>query len=185
LTREGLDQLLAALAPSPEAAGERYERIRRKLIRFFHWEGSLFPEEDADRVLDRVARRLGEGETIRDLDGYFHGVARLVLLESLRDQKKQPQALDPADPPAAAAGGSQETEALYTCLDRCLNRLPPESRSLVLEYYHGDKQARITHRKQLARRFCTDLNALRNRALRLRGRLEACLRGCLDQKGPR
>ena len=181
MTREGLDHLLAALAPNPDAAGERYERIRGKLIRFFHWEGSLSPEEDADRTIDRVARRIGEGETIRDLNGYFHGVARMVLLESLRERKKQPLALDPADPVAASSTGSDSKETMFECLDQCLDGLPPESRGLLLEYYHGDKQARILHRKDLARRLRIDLNALRNRALRLRERLEGCLRQCLDR----
>jgi len=36
-----------------------------------------------DETFNRVTRRLEEGETIRDLPTYCHGVARMVFLQSL------------------------------------------------------------------------------------------------------
>src|SRR5437868_5161996 len=93
LTREAFEQLLAALDPDRERAGLRYENIRRKLIEFFEARGSNSPADNADETINRVARRLDEGERVQDLSAYFYGVARLLLKETLRGLGKEPIAL--------------------------------------------------------------------------------------------
>src|SRR5215510_4016694 len=81
LTQEAFDELLAALAPDQESAGEKYLEVRGNLIRFFEWRGCPFPEDHADETINRVAKRVSEGEQIRNPAGYFLGAARMLLLE--------------------------------------------------------------------------------------------------------
>src|SRR5215470_7816859 len=83
LTEEAFAKFLACLDPDPACAGEKYEALRETLVKFLDWRGALFPEELVDETFNRVTRKLEEGETIRDLPTYCHGVARLVFLQWL------------------------------------------------------------------------------------------------------
>src|SRR5262245_63800556 len=89
LTQSRLDRLLARLAADRDVAAAEYEKIRRKLIDLFDWWGSAAPEDDADLTIDRVARKLEQGEVIENPRGYFHGVARNVFFESGRRQARE------------------------------------------------------------------------------------------------
>ena len=70
LTAKTLAKLLGRLDADREQAGEKYEDLRRTLVRFFGWRGAPFPEEHADETFNRVARRLDEGVEIRNIGGY-------------------------------------------------------------------------------------------------------------------
>ena len=97
MTQKAFDLLLAQLDSDRDAAGERYQRIRDKLISFFRWRGCATAEEYADRTIDRAARRLEEGAeiTARDPYLYFHGVALNVLREHWKKaQKENTQSLE-------------------------------------------------------------------------------------------
>jgi RNA polymerase sigma factor (sigma-70 family) len=187
LSGESFEALLLALAPDRERAGERYEAMRDRLIRFFAWRGAAHPEELADETFDRVSRRLGEGELIRapDLAPYMLGVARNVVREAW-DRDRRRGGLDAAaqrlraeaTPPAA----SDETPALE-CLQRCLQTLPAPTRELVLRYYEEDGIEQVEHRRQIADRLGVGTNALRIRLHRLRARLEECVNACLGPSG--
>jgi DNA-directed RNA polymerase specialized sigma24 family protein len=183
-----LARILEVLDEDRDRAAEKYEALRRKLTRFFEWRRGRFPDEMADEVMDRVGRRLAEGERIRSTEAplYFLGVARNVLRESwarpesseeLTDEVAATASLgrDPLAEAEAAAG----TEAWLACLDRCLERLPVESRRLVLLYHQDQRRARIDRRQELARGLGIGLNALRIRVFRLRGAVETCVRACI------
>src|SRR3990170_2001633 len=85
LTQEAFDGLLAWLDSDTQAAARKYEQIRRGLIRFFHVRRCVTPDDLADQVIDRVARRLGEGAEVYAADPYyyFQGVALRVFREYL------------------------------------------------------------------------------------------------------
>src|SRR5262249_36737017 len=85
ITATGFSRLLARLDSDAERAALEYERLRRALIKFFDWRGAWPPEECADEVLDRLARRLEEQTIIGSVPGYAHGIARLVLMERHRE----------------------------------------------------------------------------------------------------
>src|SRR5215471_11614968 len=70
LTQEAFDRLLASLGEDREVAGERYVEIRKNLVRFFEWRGSAFPEDHADETINRIAKRISEGEEIRNPGSY-------------------------------------------------------------------------------------------------------------------
>ena len=56
LSQRGFDRLLDRLGPDRERAGERYEALRFKLIKFFEWRGSPFPEGDTDEATPGALR---------------------------------------------------------------------------------------------------------------------------------
>ena len=63
-----------------------------------------------------------------------------------------------------------------------LDRLPAESRELIVEYYREDKRGRIDARRTLAERLGVKSEALANRAQRVRDKLESCVNACLSDK---
>ena len=172
LNRKAFDQLLESLAPDRESAGHAYERLRKRLVKFFAWERCAEPESCADETLNRIAHTLDRGEEIRKMDQYALGVARLVLLEARTQERKLAAAAAHVSAMPAPAG---EEQAL-AYLERCLEALPLAKRALLVEYYRGSGKFRIENRRRMAQELNIDRNALRNRAMRLRERVEACVR---------
>jgi DNA-directed RNA polymerase specialized sigma24 family protein len=176
LTKGAFDKLLGCLAAEPELAGERYEELRRMLVKIFEWRGAPFPEDCADETLNRVARRIDEGVEIKDIGGYCYGVARLVLLETTKAPDRRRVALD--DFAETALLEETAEEKVGRVLGR-LQQLPADSRELIVQYYSEEKRAKINHRKHLAETLGIPLNALRSRAQRTRDKLEQCIIQCL------
>jgi DNA-directed RNA polymerase specialized sigma24 family protein len=184
LTQKALERLLQRLGPDPEAAGRAYQSLRARLLDYFDWKGAQRPEVAADETLDRVARRLEEGEAIERVEAYAYGVARLVLLEHQRLHLREQRALaDAALEPGGHPADDEETR--IACLVRCLQDLLPEERSLIVGYYEGAGRSHNVGRKALAGRLGIGYATLKARAHRLRVRLEACLRDCLADGGSR
>jgi len=178
LTAGAFAALLSRLGPDAERAGAVYEHLRRALVSFFAWRGAATPEECADETLDRLARRLDDGVVVEDVAPFARGIARLVLLEHWRRSEARGVSLD------GLGSGHPVTpeppdEVLSECLSRCLSELAPESRDLILEYYVAEGRRRIEARKHIAQALGVSESALRNRAQRLRDRLERCLTLCL------
>jgi DNA-directed RNA polymerase specialized sigma24 family protein len=185
LTPETFARLLLSLDADRERAGEKYEELRRTLIRFFEWRGAPFPEEHADEAFNRVARKLGEGVEIKNVGGYCYEVARLVFLETTKGADSRKESLDSLKSELAAAdttGEDVEKELRLSCLEDCLSALPAESAELILEYYRYEERGQIERRKALAERFGLRRDALANRAQRLRDKLEHCVSVCLRKK---
>ncbi|MDX2042068.1 MAG: sigma-70 family RNA polymerase sigma factor [Acidobacteriota bacterium] len=184
LTAEAFAKLLAGFDSTPERAAAQYESLRLALVKFFDWQGALFPEELADETFNRVARKLDEGAELRDATTYCHGVARLVLMESRKRAEYRraefDEAINVADP--READETADDDERRNCFDRCLNELPAENRRLVLSYYQHDKRQKIDGRQALADQLGLPLNALRSRVQRIRDRLEQCVRQCLARK---
>jgi DNA-directed RNA polymerase specialized sigma24 family protein len=158
-----------------ELQGEVYEQIRHKLIRLFRWRGAEDPEELADRTFDRVSQRLPDQNSfVGDPSHYVCGVARLIFLESLR-RRKLPEV-------PVETERDEEAENALDCLDDCLELLSPVQRELILDYYRGERRAKIDHREVLARQLGTSVNALRIQTCRIRTRLRKCVTTCMEQK---
>ena len=193
LTPEAFDRLLLSFDGDRERAGEKYENLRRKLLEFFEARGSYAPDEHADETLNRVARKLNEGEAIENINKYCYGVAKFLWMEVSRSRGKEPVTLD--DNYAASAvskEGDEEQEQLriererrLECFEECLGKLPDETRIFIVEYYREENGLKIHGRKELASRLKTTLNALRLRASRLRRELGACINSCLSRNGDR
>lgn len=183
LTQIALDKLLASFSADRDAAARLYEKTHLKLVRYFEWRACSDPEDRADKTLNRVARRIDEGQPVDNLIGYIYGVARMVYMESLKEHERDPLPLDTVDDMSWKVPDSDddERERSLRCLDQCLDELSPESRALIVEYYTEEKQAKIEIRKRMAARLGIPLNALRIRAYRIRTELEDCVRECLRQ----
>jgi RNA polymerase sigma factor (sigma-70 family) len=178
LTQESFDRLLAWLGPDREEAGRRYEEIRRSLIKIFICRGCREPEDLTDETFNRVVGKLHEIEETYSGDRslYFYGVANKVHLEYLR--RKPAPVLPPQDD---SKEETEDSEQEYECLQRCVGRLTPVNRELVLQYYQDEKRAKIDNRKRLAEQLGIALNALRIRAHRIRSSLQKCVEECLEQ----
>ncbi len=182
LTAEAFAKLLACLDADAETAGGKYEAIRQKLVKFFDWRGAHFPEDCADETLNRVTRKIDEGDVIQDVATYCHGVARLVFLETLKSADGKRTDFEELPPLAAPEPVVEESNARQECFNRCLRELPAASQQVLLQYYQDEKRSKINNRLSLAERLGIPLNALRNRVQRLRDKLEECIHQCLQKK---
>jgi DNA-directed RNA polymerase specialized sigma24 family protein len=181
LTKETFDRFLAVLDNDRDKAGEKYEEIRLKLLKYFQWCGSSFPDIDADDAINRVMRRIDEGADVYNLKGYIYGVARLVHTESRRVRNRQ-QELDEASLfELSSLGIDAEVAQRQECLEHCLRTLSEEDRAVITEYYKHDKTDKITSRERLAARLGVSLNALRVKTHRQRLNLESCINKCLGR----
>jgi len=178
ITQEQLDQLLLWLNPDREQAAVRYEWIRKRLIKIFVSRSCHVPEELADATINRVAQKLPEirATYVGEPAHYFSGVASFIWREWLKGQKVPPvMAPSPSAP-------TEDEERNYSCLEKCLAKLPAADRDLAIAFYQREKQAKINHRKKLAEEMGLTINALRIRACRIRAGLMECVKLCLDGK---
>jgi len=184
LTQPAFDSLLALLGPDRDAAADRYLEIRRNLVRLFEWRGCSMPEEYADETINRCAKKIGDGEPIRDLATYCIGVGRMLLLEMSRDRAMQARPLEEAPEPfVVPQEPDADEDARADCLRSCLGQLSPNMRQLILGYYQGDKSAKIRNRNGLTRTLGISAGTLRMRALRVRASLQLCAENCLQSQG--
>jgi RNA polymerase sigma factor (sigma-70 family) len=193
INREAFDRMLAELHPDIERAGEQYEKIRQKLVKLFEWRGCAHAEECADETFNRVAQKIYEGTSIwaGDPYSYFHGVALNVLREYWRSAEQTAKTLEEAAQIQALSVDPEdlllremeqrEKESLLECLNRCLQKLPPESLHLIIMYHQGEEASDKARRKVLAQSLGIPLNALRIRAYRIRAAIEECVENCLGR----
>ena len=136
----------------------------------------------ADETLDRLAHKLIDGEIEDSVSSYAYGVARKVLLESLRVTADfRPIVPDQASLAIPDSRGLKDV--LLTCLEECVAQLPAGQRKLILEYYKEDRVGKIENRKKLAERENVSLNVLRIRVFRIRAALEERVRDCAAARG--
>ena len=163
LSSEAWEALMAALAPDRDLAGYKYEELRRRLIDLFAWEGCDLPDRLADEALNRLARKLAEGVDIPHLDRYVFGIARFLIQEDIRARRGRQAAL--YEFPGLNPAGSEGTLGM---LEECLAGLQDANRRLIERYYAEDRTV-------IARELGISLNALRNRAMRIREELFQCV----------
>lgn len=174
LTEEQFASFLSWLSPSPEFAGEAYERLRFRLITFFAHRNCRFPDELADLTINRVAGKIGELE-IENKPAFCYGVAKNIFLESLRKERDfvnvdeiqiaQPKVEEPFDD---------------SCLEKCLSELSVENRELVIGYFSESKTAKIKLRDRLADDLGVTKTNLRMKILRIKQVLKSCLIDCSE-----
>ena len=176
IKQEDFDRLLAWLDPDPERAGLTYEKIRWRLVAILASRGCTCPEELADETIDRVARRVIDIQAsyVGDQAIYFLGVMNNVHHEYLK-RPAMPRLPEPDD-------DVDTTERTYSCLERCLDKLSPNSRRMIERYYAEDKRAKIDLRKRIAAELGIGLSTLRLRALRIRDKLQTCISQCLEME---
>src|SRR5215204_1587969 len=181
LTQEAFDKLLIAMGGDRDSGSAKYLEIRTNLMRFFEWRGCSFPEDHADETINRIAKKIGEGEEILNLSGYAMGVARLLLLEIIKGRQREQSALTEIGMTSGVYVEPDDGESRLECLRHCLQTLSSNNRDLILQYYQGEKSEKIKNRKKLIERLGIPINTLRMRALRLRETLESCMEECVSR----
>jgi len=178
--RHRLDSLLRRLGEEGGSAERAYERLHRRVVLFFQLHLPVESEALTDIVIDRLARRVDEGTQIANLSLYALGIARLVLHEARARFAQQRAAWsDPTLSNDDAQESDDDAQAL-AALEACLGRLSRRDAQLILAYYNGEGARRIVARRELAATLKIAMNALRNRALRMREALENCVRDRLE-----
>jgi RNA polymerase sigma factor (sigma-70 family) len=185
-TDENFNQLLAWLHSDIDTAALMYEAIRADLIRIFRWRGCSDPEGMADETIIRVTRKVEQiaGSYIGSPTHYFFGVARNLFHEYQRRREASLSTQAGQILIAAPVEEGDSKERLHECFERCLKELKPCERKLIVRYHKGRGLARINRRKRMALELGIDLNALRVRARRIRGRLRQCIEECRNGEAP-
>jgi len=180
--------LLRLIDSDHEVAAEKLLRCRQKLVRRFSVERCHDPEQLADETIERVLNAITKERVITNVWAFFAGVAKHIIQEAHRSPILKEVPLDdltPLQEPRTRPldewlTAIAEQEDLHDCLRQCLEKLDAPDRELLTRYYdaaEGEqlKQARV--RLALAARLTN--GQLRKRALRLRTKLELCIKTCL------
>ncbi|MEZ5428135.1 MAG: hypothetical protein R2747_17820 [Pyrinomonadaceae bacterium] len=178
------EEFLKLLDPDRERAAGRYIALRERVEKFFEWRDCEMPEELADTVFDRVAKKIGGGEKIENAEAYCVSVAKFVLLENRREVLRREE-LDEdslktdreADRETSAA---EDEDKKLKCLDQCLAGFSAEKRKLLIDYFDTDEETMIPARQRLSKKLGINLNSLRIRVCRLKSKLEKCTRDCCE-----
>lgn len=178
LTGEKFFTFLEWLSPDLERAGDEYERLRFRLFTFFSHRQCCFADELTDETINRVVLKASE-ENIESKIAYCYGVAKNVYREWLRKQRTH---LD-INEVQIAAKDPDEPGFPSECLDKCLQELPPESRTLLLDYFSEEKTAKIDLHQRLSQSMKMTQTALRMRVMRAKGRLKICVEQCMNLEG--
>lgn len=184
-SEESFARFLTWLADGRSADGQEYLNLRSRLVAYFERKGCLSADDLADETLERVNRRLDEAGQIEvETPAKFcYITAKFVFLEYLRTAKRKESSIDAADLERIKGTDdrkdeSERKEKLERCLDGCLSELSADDRSLIVDYYFGERRTKIDHRRALAERHGISPNALAIRACRIRERLERCIKKC-------
>lgn len=183
LRTTGFEILLRHLHADRDCAGEIYEEIRRRMIKYFVW-NDCFPGEDlVDEVFNRVAHKLETGQ-VHNLTAFIWGVAKNLV----REFRRQPVMVDIEDLPPGKGPrtehpelpiiGRAEKRQQLECLQKCIQRLSEPDRELFLEYQYYAVKAQ--NAEALAQRLGLTLGALQAKAHRLKHKIETCALKCLD-----
>ena len=179
LTQAAFDGFLAMLDQDRDKAGEKYEHIRLKLLKYFQWSGSDAPDIHADETMNRVMRRIYEGQCVYNLTAYVLGVAKLVRTESLKQRSRRQSLVEDPLVEMSSIDVTVEATNYEDCLECCLGCLSDKDREAIIEYYRYKKTEKIDRRKRLAERLGISVSTLRVKMYRQRMNLEACVKKCL------
>lgn len=182
-------KFLVSLAPDPDQAAERYEHIRRALIRFFISYQAPDPEACADETFEILQRQVVGDRPIRDIEPYSIGVARNVLMKDRERRRGLVElSVEPGRDhgprvrsPLSAAVEQTEEMAREKCMNACLRAIPAEEQKLVVQYYFGRKHDK-DKREKLARELGVTAKHLRVKVHRLKQTLKERVSECIKKK---
>lgn len=177
ISRDNFEKLLAWLDSDKDIAGCKYESIRARLIEIFYARGCPIAEELADKVIDRVARKVEDVSATYEGDParYFYAVAKNIFLEFRRMPKTEELPAKLAEKETV----QDDADIYYKCLEECLGKLSSSQQQLIIEYYQLEKQAKIKARIKLGELLQISTETLRVRAFRLRQQLKKCVSDCV------
>ena len=191
LSHLAFTRLLEWLDDGIDSHGETYLEIRRRLITYFDRRDRPFADDLADETLSRIGRTLERDGAIAITPQarYCYVVAKFVLLEDIRRERRHPRSIESSGIASDSWNGgrasswardeeSADREARLECLDRCLQQLGPQQSALIVDYHRDEGRPGIERRRELAKQLGISMNALGIRACRIRAALEAQMAVC-------
>lgn len=183
MSQDDFDRLLQWFGPDRGISGKKYLETHEKLTRLFHFNGCNRPEDLADEVMNRVAKK---PPSLSNPNGghvaVLIGFARKVLHEYWREKALFEELSDRCE----ERSSTDETtlkEIMDLCLENCLGRLGDNNKHLLLEYHQYGLGEKVKHRKAMAEDRRTTLNALRLKACRLKSEVGDCVKRCSQSGG--
>lgn len=183
---EAWRRVLRFLADGDARQDAVYERARNRLLQFFAARGKLGDEELADATFDRVVAKLSDevAAQVRSPVGYMLRFAHFIYLEHIKSEIAHRSRLatlqpDDADCMESAQEAWLRNERL-SLLERCLDELPADERTLLLAYYTHDGRSRIVSRQKLSKELGITPALLRTRVSRLLGTLNQRVRALAE-----
>lgn len=180
LTQDSFQSFLNWLSPQETKDGDAYEKARRRLVVFFASRQCREPENLADKTIDiailKIAKIPAEAQPI----AYLLGIAKNVFRDYLRETERENTVSSAIAPQSQLNASQPDVEHHHLCLDRCLNELHSDERTVLLNYYTYAKLTKIELHRRLAEEHNLTLNALRNRIFRLNQRVGRCVDHCLE-----
>jgi DNA-directed RNA polymerase specialized sigma24 family protein len=184
------DKLLSFFDSDSQVAGEKLLRIRQKLIRYFSAERCPDPQELSDETLFRVIKAINEGKQVTTtIEAYIFGFAKNILREARRlpqfdSLEELPPDKERATSPEQETLAPWERQEILAYYQKCLMEFTDSEQKLFLGYYAqnpGEKPKEA--RERLASLMGLSRAVLKQRAFRIRERLEACIKNCMSMKG--
>ena len=171
-------ELLMFLCPDdPDEASRHYLRLHQKLTGYFRLKGMSDPVRDADDALDRAGEKIVKGQDIPDIDRFCIGIARNIVLERLREKKREESAFLKFIDHYQDKSSEALVERIANLMRPCFEQLPTEDQDLLTSYCKVPPGVdRAEHRRQLAKTLKSTISALRIRVTRLRRGLENCVK---------
>jgi DNA-directed RNA polymerase specialized sigma24 family protein len=187
LTADAFEKLLLSFDEDQEKASLIYEDIRKRLIRQFNANQSLIAEEQTDEVFNRVARKITEEDFILERENpypYFHQIARYILLEYQRQNRRKILGLDDltaSEEPSYNAVELMEkaneklrTELGLNALQKCREHLNTQELAMLDKYNSALGKDKKQQHEQLAQSLGKSQNALKISINRARKKLIEC-----------
>jgi DNA-directed RNA polymerase specialized sigma24 family protein len=180
LNHLAFEKLLSWLDKDHNIAAEKYEAIRRRLIKILDYRSCFDSESIADETFDRVAKKIDW--LIENYQGdptlYFLAVANNIYLEYI----KKPRQEELHENIVQKETDEEDFQPEYECLQNCLQKLNSEQREFILNYYQGEKSEKINNRKKLVEDSGKGVTNLRVQAHRIRAKLQKCVTECVERK---
>jgi len=181
MSQDNLERLLNWFGQDRDVSAKKYLETHERLTRWFYFKGCDCPEDLADEVMDRVAKKLPPPK--QDRIAVLLGFAGYVFMEYIHDRNRFIEEHDWGED----SSDTDETvvkEMRARCLDGCLEKLPKkDDRQFLLEYHKYEPGGKIHWRKAMAQARHTTLNALRLRSCRLKSVVGECVRNCFQSGG--
>lgn len=197
LNAEAFQKLLFSLDTDIEKASTIYEDIRKRLIRQFRANQSQIPEEQADEVFNRIARKIYEEGFILDNSNpfpYFHSMARYILLEYQRESRRKLISLQDLSMSEEPLYNPKEVFAKFTerlrneaglnFLEECRRNIGEKDIAILDRYNSTNDEKKKEMRQQLAEDLGKSRNALKIIINRIRKKLLDCARKKLEKIEP-
>jgi hypothetical protein len=178
LMNDPFTALLGFLCPDdPDEANRRYLRLHLRLEGYFRLRGMFDPVNDADETFERAGKKILDGIGIPDIDKFCMGIARNIVLERIREKKREESAFLQFLEHSQDDTTEILVDRIMNLMKPCFEQLPREDRDLLHSYCKipaGDSQAE--HRRKLANSLKSTIAALRIKVTRLRRALEDCVK---------